>query len=112
MPLYAVPHRADSTRSTVSLWRRPGALISAGALVLSLGGGLVTWQRDHERDQDARVARLEEGRAVADQARADQQDAVLARLDDLRDAMGALGGSLHRENDAILRRLEALERAH
>jgi hypothetical protein len=94
----------------VRSWRTPATLIAAGGIALSLMGGLVTWQRQHEEDQESRLARLEQREALTGQALGDGQQTILARLDVLRETLGALREGLHRENDAILRRLETLER--
>jgi hypothetical protein len=91
-------------------WRKPSAVIAAGGLMLSLTGALVSWQREHERDQDLRLQRLEQGRAVTDQQTADGQQAILIRLDALHEALNRLREDLHRENDTVLRRLETVER--
>lgn len=93
-----------------ALWRRPSTLIAAGSLLISLLGGLVTLQREHEQDQETRLQRLEQHSPVADQARAGEYQEILARLDGLHAALSDLKDSLHRENDGIVRRLEILER--
>jgi uncharacterized protein HemX len=91
-------------------WRRPATVIAAAGVVLSLGGGFVSWQREHEREQESRLSRLEQRDAVTNRALVDNQDAILARLDGLREGLSSLRDSLRRENDGIERRVEALER--
>jgi len=91
-------------------WRRPATLLGLGGLLLSLTGGLVTLHQEHERQQETRLQRLEQGEAVRDQALADGYQAILIRLDGLREALAGLRSETHRENDALLRRLETLER--
>jgi hypothetical protein len=93
-----------------SAWRKPATGIAAAALAMSLTGGLVTWHRDHEGQQESRLNRLEQRDAAAAQALADNQADILARLDGVREGLGALRDELHRESDTIERRVEALER--
>ena len=101
---------AMTASASASLWRRPSALIAVGSLLVSLTGGLVTLQREHEGEQDSRLQRLEQQGSVADEVRTGEYQTILVRLDDLRGALSELKESLHRENDGIVRRLETLER--
>jgi len=93
-----------------SSWRKPATLIALGGLALTLMGGGTAWYREHEREQELRLQRLEQRGAAADQALADGQRVIVTRLDAVHEALVTLREGLHRENDTIQRRLETLER--